>query len=165
MENITNVINQFSPYILGGMAIIILLLFIVVIVLFRSMGNLENKYRRLMRGANGKNIESLINSKLEEIDEANKNCENTKKDVEKLEDKLKGCIQKIAIVRYKAFEDVGSDLSFSVAILDGNNDGIVLTGIYSRQDSTTYAKPIDKGISRYDLSDEEIQVLNEAINK
>lgn len=165
MENITNTINQFSPYIFGGMAIIILLLFIAVIVLFRSMGSLENKYRRLMRGASGKNIEGLINSKLQEIEEANKSCEDSKKYIEQLEEKIKGCTQKIAIARYKAFEDVGSDLSFSIAILDGNNDGIVLTGIYSRQGSTTYAKPIDKGISRYDLSEEEIDVLNQAMNK
>ena len=73
-------------------------------------------------------------------------------------------LNKIAIMRYKAFEDIGSDLSFSVAILDSFNDGVIITGIYSRHDSTTYAKPIDKGISRYDLSEEEIHVLNEAIN-
>ena len=42
---------------------------------------------------------------------------------------------------------------------------MLITGIYSRQDSTTYAKPIDKGISRYQLSEEETYVLNEAINK
>ena len=59
-------------------------------------------------------------------------------------------------MRYKAFEDVGSDLSFSVAILDSYNDGIILTGIYSRHDSVTYAKPVDKGISRYELSEEEV---------
>ena len=49
--------------------------------------------------------------------------------------------------------------------LDGNNDGVILTGIYGRNESTTYAKPIDKGISRYDLSEEENTVLKEAINK
>ena len=48
---------------------------------------------------------------------------------------------------------------------EANNDGIILTGIYGRNESTAYAKPIDKGISRYDLSEEEICVLNEAINK
>ena len=81
------------------------------------------------------------------------------------EEALKGCVNKVAIMRYKAFEDVGSDLSFSIALLDSHNDGIVLTGIYSRQDSTTYAKPIDKGISRYELSEEELHVLNEAMSK
>ena len=69
------------------------------------------------------------------------------------------------VIRYKAFEDVGSDLSFSVALLDGENNGVILTGIYGRDYSTTYAKPIDKGISRYDLSEEELHVLNAAMNK
>ena len=50
-------------------------------------------------------------------------------------------------------------------MLDENNDGLILTGIFGREESTTYVKPVDKGISRYDLSEEELTVLNEAINK
>ena len=66
--------------------------------------------------------------------------------------------------RYKAFEDIGSDLSYSIAMLDGNNNGVIITSIYSRNESITYAKPIDNGISRYDLSEEENSVLHQAIN-
>lgn len=165
MEGFINEINNYVPYIVIAMAIIIVLLFIIVIFLFKSIGNLENKYRRLMRGTNGKNIESILNTKLDEIEEANKNCKNAVKEMNIIKEDMKNCTQKVAMVRYKAFEDVGSDLSFSIALLDGNNDGVIITGIYSRQESTTYAKPIDKGISRYDLSEEEIHVLNEAMNK
>lgn len=118
-----------------------------------------------MRGANSKNLEELILSQLDNIEKANENALNAINECTKLELKMKECVQKVAIMRYKAFEDVGSDLSFSIAILDDNNDGIMLTGIYGRQESTTYAKPIDKGISRYDLSEEEIIVLNEAVKK
>ena len=165
MESVINGINDFAPYILMGMTIIIVLLFIIVVVLFKSIGKLEDRYRRLMRGANGKNIENLLNSKLDQIQDAKQNCEDAIEEIKKLENEIKGCVQKVSIMRYKAFEDVGSDLSFSIALLDGNNDGVVLTGIYARQDSTIYAKPIDKGISRYDLSEEEIQVLNDAMNE
>lgn len=165
MENVTNGLNDFLPYILIGMGVVIILLFVVVIILFRAIGKLENRYRRLMRGASGKNIEELIKSQLDSIEDANFNSEKALKEIDKLSDKIKTCIQKVSIIRYKAFEDVGSDLSFSLAILDDNNDGVLLTGIYARQESTTYAKPIDKGISRYDLSEEEIAVLNEASNK
>jgi hypothetical protein len=59
---------------------------------------------------------------------------------------------------------VGSDLSFSIALLDGNQNGVIITSIYGRNESTTYAKPIDKGISRYDLSEEEKKVLGQVIN-
>lgn len=165
MSNVTSTINSFIPFILIAMAVIIVLLFIVVIILFKAVGNVENKYRKLMRGANGKNIEQMLNARIEDIDNANLNSERALKAIDSLNEKMKGCVQKVSIVRYKAFEDIGSDLSFSIAMLDDNNDGIILTGIYGRQESTTYAKPIDKGISRYDLSEEEIAVLNEASNK
>lgn len=165
MSNVTSTINSFIPFIIIAMAVIIVLLFIVVIILFKAVGNVENKYRKLMRGASGKNIEQMLNARIEDIDNANLNSERALKAIDNLNEKMKGCVQKVSIVRYKAFEDIGSDLSFSIAMLDDNNDGIVLTGIYGRQESTTYAKPIDKGISRYDLSEEEIAVLNEASNK
>lgn len=165
MESIANGFNEYVPYILGGMAIVIILLFILVVILFKSVGKLENRYRRLMRGTSGKNLEELIISQLDNIEKADIKSEEALERCEEIRNNMKECIQKVAIMRYKAFEDVGSDLSFSIAILNENNDGVLLTGIYGRQESTTYAKPIDKGISRYDLSEEEICVLNEAVNK
>ncbi|WP_160680318.1 DUF4446 family protein [Clostridium sp. C8-1-8] len=165
MEDIISIIQSLMPYIVIALAAIVILFFILIIVLFNSLGKVEKKYRRMMRGVNNKNLEELVSSYLDKIDEANKNSQAALDNCATIEEKMKGCVQKISMVRYKAFEDVGSDLSFSVAILDDNNDGVILTGIYSRNDSTTYAKPIDKGISRYDLSEEEITVLNQAINK
>ena len=155
MESIMNVINEYSSFIVIGLLIITILLFLVVISLYSSINKLERKYRRLMRGSNNKNLEELINSKLEEIDKSMEASEEALRKYETLKNEMKSCVNKIAIMRYKAFEDVGSDLSFSVAILDSYNDGIILTGIYSRHDSVTYAKPVDKGISRYELSEEE----------
>ncbi|GAB6168754.1 DUF4446 family protein [Clostridium carnis] len=165
MENVLNMINEYSSFIVIGLFIITILLFIIVIVLIKSVNKLEAKYRRMMRGINGKNLEELINTKLDEIDNALNNSNEALNECKVIKEEIKGCVNKVAIMRYKAFSDVGSDLSFSIAILDSYNDGIILTGIYARQESTTYAKPIDKGISRYDLSEEEIHVLNEAINK
>ncbi|MCI6190398.1 MAG: DUF4446 family protein [Clostridium sp.] len=164
MKYLLNNFNEFVPYILGVLIIVIILLFILVIVLFKSLNRVERKYKKFMRGTNGKNIEELILKELENIEQANKNSQEALEECEKLTTKVKGCAQKIAIIRYKAFENVGSDLSFSIAILDGNDDGVLITGIYGREESVTYAKPIDKGISRYGLSEEEKQVLNEAIN-
>ena len=50
-------------------------------------------------------------------------------------------------------------------LLNEINDGVIVTGIFGRNESTTYAKPIDKGLSRYDLSSEEKEVLQKAMNK
>ena len=165
MDILINTINELIPYLIVGMIIIIILLFIMVIVLFKAVGRVESKYKRLMKGTNNKNLEEILLERLNSIDEAKEISEKALNECERLELKIKDCIQKVAIMRYKAFENVGSDLSFSIAMLDDKNDGVILTGIYGRQESTTYAKPIDKGISRYDLSEEELYVLNEASNK
>lgn len=165
MSNILNIINEYSGLIVIGLAIITLLLLITTIVLLLSVNKVEKKYRKMMRGTNSRNLEEVINSNLDNIDVALNNSKESLERCEKIAEDLKSCVNKVAIMRYKAFEDVGSDLSFSIAILDSYNDGVIITSIYSRHDSTTYAKPIDKGISRYDLSEEEIHVLNEAINK
>lgn len=165
MDNLINNIEPYIPYLALALVVLVLLQFILIIVLFKSLGSVERKYRKMMRGVNNKNLEELVLSYLDKIDESNENSKNALNHSEALEQKMKKCVQKIAIIRYKAFEDIGSDLSFSIAILDENNDGIIITGIYARNESTTYAKPIDKGISRYELSEEEINVLNEAINK
>lgn len=165
MNTLINAINELAPYLIIGMVIIIILLFIMVVVLFKAVGKVESKYRKLMKGTSNKNLEEMLLERIESIEEAKDKSDKALSECERLEDKMKECIQKVAIMRYKAFEDVGSDLSFSIAMLDDKNDGVILTGIYGRQESTTYAKPIDKGISRYDLSEEELCVLNEASNK
>lgn len=165
MSNILNIINEYSGIIVIGLAIITFLLLITTIILLVSVKKVEKKYRKMMRGISGKNLEEVITSNLDNIDVALNNSKESLEKCEKIAEDLKDCVNKVAIMRYKAFEDVGSDLSFSIAILDSYNDGVIITGIYSRHDSTTYAKPIDKGISRYDLSEEELHVLNEAINK
>lgn len=153
------------PYLIIGMTVIIILLFVMVVVLFKAVGRVENKYRRLMKGTSSSNLEEMLLERLNSIENAKEISEKAMEECKRLEIKMKDCIQRVAIMRYKAFENVGSDLSFSIAMLDDKNDGLILTGIYGRQESTTYAKPIDKGISRYDLSEEEIYVLNEAANK
>ena len=72
-------------------------------------------------------------------------------------------ISKVGIVRYSAFRDTGSDLSFTLALLNKENDGVVLNGIYSREISNIYAKPIKNGESTYTLSKEEKEAISKAI--
>lgn len=165
MQAILKFMEGFQLYIIGAMLIIIIIMFIMIIMAFKALNRVEKKYRKFMRGVDNKNLEQLITGYLDNIDKVKEETNTMKKEFDQLKLKSKKCIQKVSIIRYRAFEDVGSDLSFSVGILDGNNDGIVLTGIYGRDESTTYAKPIDKGMSRYELSEEENQVLQECINK
>ena len=78
---------------------------------------------------------------------------------DRLDSDIASCIQKVGIVRYNAFRDVGSDLSFAIALLDGNDTGVILNGLYGSDSSNIYAKPIKGGVSTYQLSEEEKYAL------
>ena len=102
------------------------------------------------------------NKKVEKVEIQNKELSIC---LDKLNFKANKCLQKVGFVRYNAFKDTGSELSFALAILDNNDTGIVLNGIYSRETSNIYAKSIINGKSEYRLSEEEIKALKEAIEK
>ncbi len=72
-------------------------------------------------------------------------------------------IRNVGVVRFDAFEDMGGRLSFSAALLDGRGDGVVITSINGRQESRSYAKPVARGASVHNLSDEEQQAIREAL--
>jgi len=105
------------------------------------------------------------------LKEVLKQFEGLEKEVEKISEGLenlkkegKFSIQKMGIVRYNPFSGVGGDQSFSVALLDGNNDGVVVTSLYSRDGNRVYGKPIKNGSSEYSLSDEEKKAIDKAVS-
>lgn len=75
---------------------------------------------------------------------------------------MKSNIQKVGLIRYNPFDEMGGNLCFALALLDGSDNGVVLNGIHSRTGSFTYAKPIELGVSTYMLSDEEIKAVEMA---
>ena len=120
----------------------------------------NNKYLRFMRKlGKGNNIDEMLRVYLNEVKEIKRDNSEIKAYYTKLDSDIASCIQKIGIVRYNAFKDVGSDLSFAIAMLDRNDNGVVFNGLYGSESSNIYAKPIKKGISKYQLSDEEKSAL------
>jgi len=81
----------------------------------------------------------------------------------KLEKTVELSIRKVGIVRYNPFSGVGSNQSFSVALLDGNNNGIIVTSLYTREGNRVYGKPVENGKSNYQLSGEEKEAISKAI--
>ena len=90
------------------------------------------------------------------------NFEKISEELENLKKESKFSVQKIGIVRYNPFSEVGGDQSFSIALLNGNNDGIVITSLYAREENRVYGKPIKAGVSEYSLSEEEKQAIEKA---
>lgn len=90
--------------------------------------------------------------------------EELRKEVEKISQSSKTSIQKVGMVRYNPFSDVGGDQSFSIALLDGDNNGIVITSLFSRDGNRVYGKAIENSGSKYSLSKEEKQAIEKAKN-
>ena len=84
------------------------------------------------------------------------------KDVEELKENGKWSLQKVGIVRFNPFREVGGDQSFSLALLDGKDSGLVITSLYTREGNRVYGKPIKGGLSEYSLSTEEKEAISKA---
>ena len=148
--------------------IIVLLISIISIILlivnYVKLNRINKNYSEFMKKVgNGKNIDETLKSYMEDVQKVDKLNKEILNYCENLDKTVDNCIQKIGLVRYNAFKDTGSDLSFALALLDEKNNGVVLNGIYSREMSNIYAKPVENGKSKYTLSEEEEQAIQLAI--
>lgn len=147
--------------ILSAITVILLIGFVAVLI---SNIKLNNRYKRFMNKlGKGRNIEEDLENFMYKVDRVEKQNMEITNFCKNLDEDLSKCIQKVGIVRYSAFKDTGSDLSFAVALLDEKNNGVVFNGIYSREISNIYAKPVENANSRYTLSEEESQAIVKAV--
>ena len=146
------------------LSIIVGILTIGFIAILYSNIKLKNKYNKFMKKiGNGKNIEEDLENYMYRVERVERQNAEIISYCKNLDDEVAKCIQKVGIVRYSAFKDTGSDLSFAVAMLNENNDGVVFNGIYSREMSNIYAKPVKNGGSEYTFSEEEKEAIRRAI--
>ncbi|NLJ79337.1 MAG: DUF4446 family protein, partial [Tissierellia bacterium] len=122
-----------------------------------------NRYQALVMGSDGINIEELLLKHGREINGLKGSTSAIEENLDDLNMRLGFAIQRIGFVRYNAFADMGSELSFSIAFLDDHRNGFVLSSIHGRENSTCYAKSVENGKSKYPLSAEEIQAIDRAV--
>jgi len=140
---------------------VILLVWMIFLTLFSV--RLSNHYNGLVKDTNKRTLQTMLETLL-------KDMEITKKDIEMLKDRCdtiiqdgKWHIQKIGLLRFNPFKDTGGDQSFILALLDEQDTGVVLSGLYSRAGTRWYAKKIKEGKGvEHELSDEEKQAIKEA---
>lgn len=149
-------------YVIAAGFILLLILYIINCI---KLSKLRKGYANFMKKlGNGKNLEEMLKNYVEKVEEVYQKNIELDAFCKKLDSDMAGCLQKVGIVRYSAFKDMGSDLSFALAILDEKNNGVVLNGIYSREISNIYAKPITEGKSNYTISQEEQKAIDMAID-
>jgi len=119
-------------------------------------------FRRLTKGVREGDLKRILEKVLNTQALTNEELDGVQKKLAILTDEGKFHIQKIGLVRFNPFKEIGGDHSFSLAILDGNETGVVITGLHTRERTRIYMKAIKKGKSEYELSDEEKKALVKA---
>lgn len=150
-------------YILIGMLFIIIILVIVNIALSKRVKKIENRIKRFMMGKDAKSLEQDIIGLYEDNKFLKISTEKNKKDISILYKNLESAFQKYGIVKYDAFNQMGGQLSFSLALLDENNNGFIINSVHSTEGCYTYTKEIKNGKCDIDLGEEERQALSNAM--
>ncbi|AIQ50079.1 hypothetical protein R70723_32490 [Paenibacillus sp. FSL R7-0273] len=162
MLELNQMINEQISLVIFAAAVIILILVIVQLVQGSKLRRMRRKYDAMMNGNGVEDLESLLidlKNQSERLDEGQR---EHKALIEAAQSKMRGMKSKVAVKRYNAFGERGSDLSFSIAIVDDNSNGVVLTSLHNRENSYIYAKPLENGASQYPLSPEEKEVIAQA---
>lgn len=141
--------------------IVVLLLFLLFLVIYK-MNIMSRKYSMLMSGKKGADLEKIIKIRFKEMDQVKANAKRVTKEHKEIKAKLSKCFCKMGLVKYDAFDEMAGKLSFSLALLNEDNSGVVINAMHSREGCYTYAKEIIKGDSYIPLSAEEKEALERA---
>ncbi len=122
----------------------------------------ELRLKKLFRGSRAENLQNV----LAEIQDGLKHFLRKEKEIDEflghMERRLQRSAQHLGIVRFNPYEGVGGEQSFSIAVLDEKKNGFVVSGLYGREQSRVYAKPVAAGGSHYQLSNEEKEAIEKA---
>ena len=142
-------------YIIGALA----LAAIVWIIL------LEMRLKKFFGGKKAGDLEDVMKGIIKELEAVDGFRGEMEKYLEGVEKRLRRSAQHVGVVRFNPFHDAGGDQSFSMAIMDEKKNGVILSSLYGRETSRIYAKPIENASSKYQLSKEEVEAIEEALKK
>ena len=151
---------------------LVLVLLIMQVVFIGIVINLQMKHKRMqekyqifMRGKDGKSLEKGFLEQFKTVEKLEREVKQNTRDIDTIYKRMKTHYQKIGIVRYDAFQEMGGNLSFVLTMLDENNNGWVFNAMHSREGCYTYIKEIVKGESYMELGEEERESLKKAMKQ
>ena len=151
-----------SDYVIIGLVVFVLVLLIILIVNMVQISKLKKKYNSFMSGSTAKSLEETLLKRLEQVDDLIASNATNENNINKLFDDMKFSFNRVGLVKYDAFNEMGGKLSFSLAMLNDNEDGFVINAMHSREGCFTYIKEIIDGNSIIVLADEEQEALKMA---
>jgi hypothetical protein len=146
---------------LAAAVIIILILIIVTLV---QINKLKKKYNKFMLGKDGNSLENDIITLYEDNKLMKLTIDNNREEIKTIAKKNELALQKVGLVKYDAFKEMGGKLSFALAILDEKNNGVVINSVHSSDGCYSYTKRITDGDSQMALSNEEKLAVERAVN-
>ena len=150
-------------YVLIGMLVLIIILLVLIIIQFSKLNKLQKKYAKFMKGKDAKSLEQEIEGLYDDNDYIKQEAEKNRKDIKDIQKRMEYCYQKLGIVKYDAFSQMGGQLSFCLAVLNGKDDGFILNSVQSSEGCYTYTKEVKKGECAITLGEEEKKALDQAI--
>lgn len=156
--------NLYNNYIVLVLIILVIFLFIEIIITNLKMKKVERKYDLFMLGKDAESLEDSIMNQMKSITELKIADKKKDKSIKDLQENIMLVYQKIGIVKYDAFKEMGGKLSFTLVLLDKKNTGFVMNSMHSREGCYTYIKEVIEGKTFIALGDEEKEALNMAIN-
>ncbi len=159
MSDVTRFIAAYSSELISVLALCLVLLLLMTMRLQSQVNRMQVHYQRLARGGTGGSLEDVLDRHLDRIDETASHVANLDRLCRDIEQTLEHTIQQVGIVRFNPFVDTGGDQSFSIALLDGTGDGLVISSLFGRSETRVFAKPVQKGQSKYTLTAEELEAI------
>ena len=152
-----------SDIVILGLAGICVVMIVLVIILFAKNSKLKKRYLNFMEGKDGKSLEEAFQKKFENMDMINEELKKIDNHLGQIDENLLRTYQKVGIVKYDAFKEIGGTLSFVLALLTKDNDGFILNSMHSNSEGCyTYIKEVKGGEVFVALSEEERQALDDA---
>lgn len=158
MEELNLLAGQHIFIITVLLAVVIFILLIMLVITRKKLALMQDKYDYFTKGSEV-NIDQVLTRTLQELEKTQAELQQLQQKHGQLRERVKGCIQKVKMERYDAFDAMGGEMSYSILLADENNDGIILTSIYGREDNRCYAKDVKGGKSSYVLAEEEKKLL------
>ncbi|MFF2911505.1 DUF4446 family protein [Paenibacillus sp. NPDC057934] len=165
MSEMNQLINEQLQWFVLGFTLLILVLLIVAMVQGSRLRKMRRRYESMMTGTGVEDLESLLIDLKNQSDMLEDGMRDQAAQLEAARLKIRSMKSNVALKRYNAFGERGSDLSFSLAVLDDDRSGVVLTSLHNRENSYIYSKPLQNGESQYPLSPEEKEVIALALQR
>lgn len=146
-------------YLFLGMTVLLIVLLIMLIVQISKTNKLQKRLDKFLTGKDGTNLEQEIAALFEDNKFLKNGVEKNKKDIRTLFKNMESAYQKMGLVKYDAFNQMGGQLSFSLALLDENNNGFIINSVHSVEGCYSYTKEIKQGESSILLGKEEAEAL------